>query len=407
MYKIKKEFLITIATVMISITMQFFYIRYISYEVDTVVYGNFILLQSLIAGLSYFFLQVPSQAYSRFFNSSKNKTRFINEFRSILILINFISLIIILIFGYFISKFSIAVLFFTFVYFFLINNYSFGINIFLLNLDRSKYFYLKILEAISKFLFPIALYSIYETLLSLIVGLCLGFGFSFFVMLFFTREYKFYLIFNLDNLYKYLKFSYPMLFVSMFAWSISFSDRYFIEYLASTKEVGVYSILAQVAGFGQVLGQVYAMYVNPMVLRKFESNTKDALNLLSDYLKILLLIFCIALVLIYIIPTSMFEILISPSVIHNSNNYTTFLVLTLAVFVAVFQTSYSLYLNLFKKLDVLAYIYIPALIVNIIGNLFVGKHGIIAAAISTLMAYLVILLGQVIYVKRKRKSYES
>ena len=62
-----------------------------------------------------------------------------------------------------------------------------------------------------------------------------------------------------------------------------------------------------------------------------------------------------------------------------------------------------MYLNLFKKLNILSYIYLIAFIVNIIGNLFIKDYGIIAAAISTLISYLVIIGLQMIYISKLLK----
>jgi len=79
--------------------LQFIYIRYVSYNIDEEVYGNFILLQTLIVALSYIFLQIPSQAYDRFYNEAKDKISYINEFRTILIFVNILSILLILLYG--------------------------------------------------------------------------------------------------------------------------------------------------------------------------------------------------------------------------------------------------------------------------------------------------------------------
>ncbi len=57
LFSINKNLYITIATVLIPIIMQFIYIRYVSYNVDKDDFGNFILISTLIAGLSKIFLQ--------------------------------------------------------------------------------------------------------------------------------------------------------------------------------------------------------------------------------------------------------------------------------------------------------------------------------------------------------------
>ena len=89
--KIDKNLTITFLTVAIPILMQFIYIRYISYNVEKEIYGNFVLLQTIIVALSYIFIQIPSQAYDRFYNTTKNKIEFVNEFRTILIIVKLLN----------------------------------------------------------------------------------------------------------------------------------------------------------------------------------------------------------------------------------------------------------------------------------------------------------------------------
>jgi O-antigen/teichoic acid export membrane protein len=396
--KIDNNFLITIFTVIIPISMQFFYIRYVSYNIDKVDYGNFILLQTLVSGLSYIFIQIPSQAYDRFFNTTEDKVMFVNEFRTILIFINFFSLLTIGLYGYIMEKFSIQILVVIFIYFVLLNNYSFNQKVFLLSLERKKYFYLKVLESTAKFLMPLVVYYFYQTLLSFVIGLTIGYLISFLILIQYMKEYKFNITIKLKNIKKYFLFAYPIFFVSLFTWGISFSDRYFIEFITNTKDVAIYSLLAQVAGIGQVVGQVYFMYINPQVLKMYEENKNTTLVYLSSTLKILAFIFTLLAVVAYFLPIQVYEILLEPKIISQDYYFLTLIILVIGIFLTVFQTAYSMYLNLFKRLDVLAYIYLIAFIFNILGNLFIKDYGIIAAAISTLVAYSVILIAQVLYV---------
>ena len=163
MRKISKGFLITIFSVALPVLMQFFFIRYMSYSVDKEDYGNFVLLQTLIAGLSTILLQMPSHSFDRFYNQSEDKITIINEFRTLLIFINIISAFIIFIYSLFMQKFDFQILLIVYLYFALINNYTLNQKIFLLNLERGKFFYLKILEGISKFIMPIIFYIYFHT----------------------------------------------------------------------------------------------------------------------------------------------------------------------------------------------------------------------------------------------------
>ena len=395
-----KNFIITILTVAIPMIFQFIYIRYVSYNVDKEVYGNFILLQTLIVALSYIFLQIPSQAYDRFYNEVKDKVSFVNEFRTLLIIVNILSIIIISIYGYIMQKFSFEVLALVFLYFLLLNNYSFNQKVFLLNLERKKYFYLKVFEAIAKFIMPIGFYFYFQTLEAFLGGLVFGYFISFLILTKFMKNYPFKININWYNYKKYFLFAYPIIFVSIFSWGISFSDRYFIEFLSGTKDVAIYAILAQVAGIGQIVAQIYSMYVNPKVLKLYEEDKQKGLNYLNSMLKKLAFVFIGLAFLAYIMPVDIYSILLEKSLISQDYYFWTFLILVLGIFMTAFQTAMSMHLTLAKKLHILAYINGVAFLVNIVGNLWIKEYGIMAAAISTLMAYMVLNVGQYVYIRK-------
>ena len=400
MQKTDKSFFITLITVAIPLLMQLFFIRYVSYNVDKTIYGDFVLLQTLIVALSYIFLQIPSQAYNRFYNTAKDKILFVNEFRTLLIFINIASIGIIYIYGLVMEKFSYEVLGLIFIYFVILNNYTFNQQIFLLNLERKKYLILKTLEAMSKFLLPILFYIYFQSLEAFLYGLVCGYLISFLFILTYLKDYKFQYVINIENLKKYFLFAYPILFVSIFSWGISFSDRYFIDYYMSSQDVALYAILAQVAGMGQVIGQIYSMYVNPKVLKYYEEDKHKALDYLKKSIIILSIIFLALGLVAYVLPTPIYELLLKPEVITNNYYFNTFIILVIGIFFTLIQTALSMYLTLFKKLDILAYIYVIAFSVNLIGNLFIKEYGIISAAIATFLAYFIILLLQLIYIRK-------
>jgi len=298
------------------------------------------------------------------------------------------------------DKFSFDILFMMFVYFLLLNNYTFNQKIFLLNLERKRFFYLKLLEAFAKFISPILLYFYFHTLFSFLLGLVVGYIISFIFMMQYMKSYPFKININIKNYKKYFLFAYPIVFVSIFSWGISFSDRYFIEYLIGTKDVAIYAILAQVAGIGQIIGQIYSMYVNPKVLKMYEEDEVKGINYLNIMLKKLFIVFVLLSFVVYIIPRDIYAILLEKSLIEQSYYFWTFFILVIGIFMTVFQTALSMHLTLLKKLHILAYINGIAFFLNLIGNLFIKEYGIIAAAISTLVAYVVLNLGQVIFISK-------
>jgi hypothetical protein len=162
--KINNAMVLTVITVLISLIMQLAFIHFASHYISKETYGNFVLLQTLIAGLSVLLLQMPSQAFDRFYNTEKHKIEFINLFRTYLIFINFLSLLFIIVYGLIMGKFSTQILTLIFILFAMINIYSLNQKIFLLNLERKIYMYLKTAEASAKFLIPIIFYYLYQNL---------------------------------------------------------------------------------------------------------------------------------------------------------------------------------------------------------------------------------------------------
>lgn len=404
--KIKnKDFNITVFTVFITVLLQFLFIRYASYSIEKIDYGNFVLLQTLIVGLSAIFLQIPGQSFDRFYNQNKDKKYFINEFRTFLIVVNVLSVLFIYIYSKLIDRFSFEVLFLVFLYFILLNNYALNQKVFLLNMNRGKYFYLKVLEASSKFLFPIIFYFYFNTLESLFIGIVSGYLFSYLILLVFLKEYKFSFIINIHNLKKYFLYAYPILFVSVSTWGISFSDRYFIDYFLTTEDVAIYSLLAMVAGVGQIVGQIYFMYAEPKILKNFEVNPKETFHLIDKYIIKLIIIFTVLTIVAFLLPKSLYTILLEEKIVNNEYFFSTMMILLVAMFINILHIAHHMHLKLLNKLNILAYITFVALVVNLVGNLFIKDYGIIIAAASTIASYLVILMLQIVYVKKHIKLY--
>ena len=67
---------------------------------------------------------------------------------------------------------------------------------------------------------------------------------------------------------------------------------------------------------------------------------------------------------------------------------------------AVLQNAYAMYFVLQKKLYVITYAYVVGFALNIAGNFYIKDYGIIAAAISTIAAFIVVNLVQYIYVAK-------
>jgi O-antigen/teichoic acid export membrane protein len=304
------------------------------------------------------------------------------------------------------KKFSVFILFLIFLNFILLNNFALNQKIFLLDLERKKYFCLKILESSAKYIFPVIIYSYFRTLESLLCGIVFGYGIAYIVLIYFLRNMKFYFLIKIKNIKKYISFAYPIIFVSIFTWGISFSDRYFVEYYRGTKEVAIYSLLAMVAGIGSIIGRVYFMYAEPKILKNYEKNSNETFQMLNRYLKFLIGVFLSLFLFAYFIPKEIYSILLEKDLVNNTYYFNTMMILLVATFVNILHIAHHMYLKLLHKLNILAYILFIAFIVNLFGNFFIKKYGILVGAVSTLTAYCVILILQVIYVNIYLKKYD-
>lgn len=398
--KNNRAFVLTAITVIAPFFLQLLYINYVSYNVDKDIYGNFILLQTLVVALSYVFLQIPTSAYSRFYNEAVDKISYVNEFRTILIFVNILSLFVIFIFGLIYLKFSVSILLSLFIFFLILNNFAFNKEIFLLNLDRRSYLSINILESVAKYLCPIAGYYLFGTLFAFIMGLVLGYLISFIFLIFKLKDYPFSLNFNYKHIRKYLIYAYPVIITASLSWGINLSDRYFIEFFMETRDVAIYAILAQVAGFGSIVGQIYGMYVNPIMFKKYEEDRTEALLLLDKYIRYLLIVFCLSYTAVLFLPRSLFTLLVEPEVINNDLYYYSLIILVLSSFLAVAQNAFAMYFTLEKKLKIITYAYAIAFAANFIGNFYIDSYGIVAASISTLIAFMIINLVQYMYIKK-------
>ena len=200
-----RSLFITISTVICPVILQLYYIRYVSYYVDKVVFADFVLLSSFVYALSQIFLSIPGQAFSRFYNAAKDKILFVNEFRTYLFFVNLVSVFFVVSIWYFYeSRFDIESYLFIYLLFVLLNNYSLNQQVFLLNLDRKVFFILKLLEACSKFTLPLIIYSFYGSFDSFLIGIIIGYGLSSVCLAFFLKDIPFQFYINLKNQKKYL-----------------------------------------------------------------------------------------------------------------------------------------------------------------------------------------------------------
>ena len=388
----KKDVFYSLVTVIFPIIIQMVFTIYVAHNVNRVHYGDFVLIQSMISGFSALLLTIPSASFTRFYNQPGLKDRFINEFRTYNLLISFAAMFLCFFIWLIglgdISLFEAMIIGITSI---LIFNFSLKKSSIFLEIERRKTFHISVMEKVSRFFFPIIFYIVFQSSTSLILGLVIGY----ILLNMMTYNYCDFPIwrFTLSKLRLtfYFRYAWPLMFVALFSWVVSFSDRYFIERYLTKAEVGEYSILAQFSGFMLIFGSVYTIYINPLLYKFYgESKTKGFLlfyKSIATLIPIVIVLYFIFLVL----PQSLIAIFISPQLINKPGYILILNILVAAALVSVLVTVFSLKYTLNKRLDILAVAWLFAAVVNLIGNIFIRDYGIIAAAISTLVSNITVL----------------
>jgi O-antigen/teichoic acid export membrane protein len=383
-----KQLLISILTIILPLSIKIFAIKFISESVHLDIYGNIIIIETICLGITQIFLSIPIQAFNRFYNESNKKDDLINELKTTVYISSLlITIILPLILLISFPSISLKALILSVLYCALLNIYSGKQNILIISLKRKKYFIFQILESILKILLPIICYVLFLTIEGYLIGLFIGA----LLMNGFIHNYtksNFFKLISIKDYKKYFLFSYPILITTFAAWIISFSDRIIIKTYLSDSVLGEYSLLAQLAGFGQIIGSIFILYVNPIIFKLYEENKIDAFIKLKIYIKNLVIFSIISFLIVLTTPIKIISYFFNEKII--TENYDTFIVLVASIIFAVLQNSISLYFILEKKLLLHAKFYISVAIINLILNFYLVEYGILGLAFATLISYIML-----------------
>jgi O-antigen/teichoic acid export membrane protein len=201
------------------------------------------------------------------------------------------------------------------------------------------------------------------------------------------------IIFNIKKIKKSIfvklfKFGFPLIFLSLFMFILSVSDRYMILYFINREAVGIYSPVYDLfnAGFSFIY-TFLVMAGYPMLIHKWELN-KD-IQKATIFIKKMVLLY-----IILIIPVFIFILLFDDIIIQilsesysEGKNIIPWIILGFSLF--GFTYFFNKGIELRKKTNKLALMVITSGIINIGLNLvLIPKFGIEGAAISTCFSYL-------------------
>ncbi|MDA9297869.1 oligosaccharide flippase family protein [Pseudomonadales bacterium] len=388
---LNKGICITMLTVMLPVLLQLYFLRFVSNNMPKSLFGDFSVIYVFMLAVMQVLISIPLQSFSRFYNEIEDRSVFINEYRTLALWLSVVGAMFVFIL-YFLygMRFSLLTYVYSAFWVFVLTNFTIGQQAFLMGMQRGHYFFLKLSEGLAKFSIPLIFYEYFGGIESLFLGMLVGYCLSYSILLYFGRSIKFRYTFSLNRLAKYANYAYPILFSAVASLIITFSDRFFIDYYLGAEKLGFYSILCQFAGFAQVIGIAYTTYVTPILLKMFEISPMKALVKAKKYLFIFFIILCLLFTLFLMLPKELFVELVGGEIVYNNEYFLTFTIVVASVFLAVFQTALSIYFVLFKKLHVHAAAFFIVAFLNFGMNFTIIQFGVLAAAISTLIAYVVL-----------------
>ncbi|ADI74107.1 polysaccharide biosynthesis protein [Methanohalobium evestigatum Z-7303] len=195
----------------------------------------------------------------------------------------------------------------------------------------------------------------------------------------------------------YLKYGIPLVPSRMSSWIVRSSDRYVIGGYLGTSAVGYYSP-------GYTLGNIVQMFVAPlnfilpMVLsRHYDGDNLDEVKKYLGYsLKYFLAVAIPAVFGLSLLSKPMLVILSTPEIAEQSYIITPFVALSALLF-GVFAV-FNKVAMLVKKTQVIGIIWLIAAVLNLGLNLILVPYiGIIAAATTTLLSFIVVLAFMAYY----------
>jgi len=254
---------------------------------------------------------------------------------------------------------------------------------------------LKIFELIFPFAAILVGYSISGVIFSLVI-----LNFLFFIII------TSYTVFSIGikvpkfiNMRMYLGFSLPLIPTLIFIWIIHGSDRYIIGYFLGTTPVGIYSVAYGIASILQLAFSPIGLVLFPTIAQLWEEKKiSEAENFLNFSLRYYLMIAIPSIFGLLILSKDFILILSTPEFISGSG------LIPIIAMGFVFYQLYSIYhyvLYSINKTAVIAVVMFLAAIFNIIITIVLVKiSGLIGAAISSMITYLLIG-GLIIYMVHK------
>lgn len=206
---------------------------------------------------------------------------------------------------------------------------------------------------------------------------------------------------NFSLLRPHLIFGLPLIPESLFLFFIESSDRYVVGFFKGAASVGIYSVAYGLGVIPAIFMSPISYILSPTVFKFYrEGELGKVKNLLSYSLKYFLLLAIPSTFGLFILSKPLLIVLTTPEFVSINSAFIVLLLSLSMIFEGV-RAIFGITLMIFKKTGILAKAVFIAGTLNIVLNIiFIPYFGIIAAAATTLFAYIV-LGGMYFYTSRE------
>jgi len=197
-----------------------------------------------------------------------------------------------------------------------------------------------------------------------------------------------------------VKFSFPLVVGNLAYWILTLSDRYILDFFRGAYEVGIYSASYAIGEKSiLLLVSLFTLSSTPMAMNIWEKEGKEKSRVFNTNVTRYFLLICLpAVVEISILAKPILNILTGQ---EYSMGYTILPFVALSIFLNGSVIGFGHGLGYFKKTKYIMWSLLIGGLVNLgLNFIFVPKYGYVAAAITTLIGYIVMVELQ-IYFSRK------
>ncbi len=205
---------------------------------------------------------------------------------------------------------------------------------------------------------------------------------------------------SVSTMKEILKFGFPLVPSYLSIWVLRLSDRYILEFYRNSYEVGLYSIGYDLSEkVVQFASTFFMLSSAPLIFFTWEKVGKEATENFVQKLTRYYMLITIPVVLIMCMLSQEILILFSRHAYIAAWKIVPFV--SVSTFLAGMQWMAQRGLLLANKTKLIMYCYLGSCITNVILNIFlIPKYGFIAAGVTTLVSYTVLLLVMSILTKK-------